>query len=322
MKLKVFDKVVNSVTNALGKTKLTLSRRSPEILLVLGIGGVIAGTGMAIAATDKAHDCMDQFKKNMDRIKENAELADAKPNPEQLYPVEQRKQDTRIVYGHMMMSMARIYLPAILVEAAGIALICKSHKILNNRYLAASAYGAAKAKELAEYRKRVSDAIGEDAEKSLYLGEKIDTIKELKTGDNGVTTEEEREVKILDPLDPYSRFIDSTCSGVWEKQPQYTKENILLQQRAANDILNARGFITLNEVYRMLGLEQIPEGMVLGWIKDKNIEQKIDFGLNNGHSEAVRRFVNGYEDVVLVTFNVDGNIYDMMKKERKRNAAA
>lgn len=38
----------------------------------------------------------------------------------------------------------------------------------------------------------------------------------------------------------------------------------------------------------------------------------VDFGIYNTSKEANRNFVNGYERTILLDFNVDGNILDLM----------
>ena len=315
--MKFFNDISNKVLNEVCKLKLTVSKESPTILLVGGIGAVVGGTIMAIKASGKASDCMDEFDSRMKRYREAVEIADKRNDGEEFYPVATRKRDVQIIYGHMMMTMAKIYLPAIMVEAAGIFMICKSHSILNKRYGAMAAAYAALSKSFEDYRKRVAERYGAEVEKSIYYGFDQKSIEEVQTGDNGVSTTTTKDITTANPLSPYSKFIDQD-SGIWEKNPQYTLQNILVQQRTANDLLWTRGFLTLNDVYRLLDLPQTTDGMILGWIKDPNNEQKINFGLYETNREATRRFVNGYEDVVLVDFNIDGNIYQKMMDTRKK----
>lgn len=46
----------------------------------------------------------------------------------------------------------------------------------------------------------------------------------------------------------------------------------------ADDLLRVRGFLTLNEVYDMIGLEQTEEGALMGWVGDV----EVDFGISGG----------------------------------------
>ena len=38
----------------------------------------------------------------------------------------------------------------------------------------------------------------------------------------------------------------------------------------------------------------------------------IDFGIYNHHTDEVRAFVNGIENSILLDFNVDGVVYDLI----------
>jgi hypothetical protein len=85
------------------------------------------------------------------------------------------------------------------------------------------------------------------------------------------------------------------------------------QQAYLNDILRIRGHVFLNEVYDALGLERTQAGALVGWISN-NVDGDcyIDFGLFDGERPRVRDFVNGNERSILLDFNVDGVIYDLL----------
>ena len=87
------------------------------------------------------------------------------------------------------------------------------------------------------------------------------------------------------------------------------------QQRYANDLLKSKGHLFLNEVYDMLGIPRTKAGQVVGWIYDEKHpvgDNFVDFGIYDIYNERARDFVNGYERTILLDFNVDGNILDMI----------
>ena len=87
------------------------------------------------------------------------------------------------------------------------------------------------------------------------------------------------------------------------------------QQRYANKLLKKRGYLFLNEVYKMLGFSIIPEGQYIGWIYDEENpigDNRVDFGLLDTEDIDTIRFFNGDERAVLLKFNHDGNILDKM----------
>lgn len=60
----------------------------------------------------------------------------------------------------------------------------------------------------------------------------------------------------------------------------------------ASDALRRDGFVTLNEVYEMLDVEQTEEGALTGWVGDV----EIDFGISGGI---------GGETPIELTFNTN-----------------
>lgn len=67
----------------------------------------------------------------------------------------------------------------------------------------------------------------------------------------------------------------------WSDQPGQNMMFLKSVQDFANDELRAQGYLTLNEVYKLLGFEQTEEGALSGWTKDAF----VDFGLSEGPIE-------------------------------------
>ena len=88
------------------------------------------------------------------------------------------------------------------------------------------------------------------------------------------------------------------------------------QQAHANRLLQQNGILSLNDVYEMLGFQKTQAGQVVGWIYDEEHpigDNFVDFGIYNLYSEKARDFVNGYERSIVLDFNVDGNVWSLMK---------
>lgn len=318
--MKIFDVVKDfALTNA-NKLVFNVKTNSPTILLVGGIASIVGGTVLAVANTEKASKAMDEFNEQMDRYHKAVKIAETKEDPEDWYPTSDRKHHVRIVYGHMIMTMAKIYLPVVLLETLGIGMICKSHSIMNKRNAALAGAYAALQKSYDEYRKRVREKYGDEVDQELFYGVKTEKYIEKISSENGVTTEEEKEKTTVDPLSPWSFFIDETCERVWDKDPNETRRNLLLVQRQLNDMAYYKPFVTLNELYWLVGHELTDDGMIFGWKGGK--DACIDLGLFDGSKQATRRFINGLENVVLLTPNIDGNIYQMSKDEKRRERDA
>ena len=82
-----------------------------------------------------------------------------------------------------------------------------------------------------------------------------------------------------------------------------------------NEKLLAQGHVYLNEVYDALGIPRSKAGQIVGWVYNPDNpvgDNYIDFGIYQTNRAVARDFVNGYEKVILLDFNVDGNILDLM----------
>lgn len=122
-----------------------------------------------------------------------------------------------------------------------------------------------------------------------------------------VPLEDETECKERTDVSQYAIWFDDTCGG-WTKDPEMNKMFLLQQQNYANVRLQTVGYLFLNEVYDMLGMPRTKAGQNVGWVynlKNPIGDNYVDFGL---YEEESRKFVNGFENAVLLDFNVDGDI--------------
>ena len=318
--MKILNMLAENIVKTACKAKIMAMAKSPEILLAGGIASIVGGTVVAIVKTSEADDAMDEFNRNIDRIKETIEAANKKDNPEQFYPVEQQQKDYRFIYGHMIMTMAKIYLPVIILETFGIFMICKSHSILNKRNASLAAAYASLMSSFNEYRKRVRDKYGDEEEQRIYYGYQENTTLEKITSENGITSEAEKKEVTYNPLSPFSILISQDTSDLWDKDPYITWSNLKIKQRELNDILwckkfsnPKKAFITFNEVAKTLGVEERPEWATFVIYRDEKNPDKINFGLDNKNVDqnvALHRFLNRLEPNVWIDIRPDGNICD------------
>jgi hypothetical protein len=82
----------------------------------------------------------------------------------------------------------------------------------------------------------------------------------------------------------------------------YNRTFIQTQQNNANDLLWARGYVYLNEVYDMLGFDRIPDGEKIGWF---DRDSHISFDIFVTETDLGKQFFNGEKDYVWIHFNVD-----------------
>ena len=300
--------ILNSVAGMVNRVKFQTLKHSPEILVVAGVAGMVATTVIACKQTTKLNDILEKRKEQIKMVHDS--LEDETISKEE-YSEQDAKNDIRIITVQTAVQVAKLYAPAFILGAVSIGCIFSSHNILNKRNLALAAAYQAVDKGWAEYRKRIADKFGDEFEKEIRYGVESKEIEEEytdKKGNKKTKTLEENSIDIS--KNPYAKFFDSSCPD-WEKNPEYNLMFLQAQQRYANDLLVSRGHLFLNEVYDMLGIERTKAGQVIGWkydTKNPTLHNCVDFGIFKLEEVANRRFVNGLENVILLDFNVDGNI--------------
>ena len=302
------EKFVNVYNGVKGKVE----KHSPEILMGVGVVGVVTGTVMACRATLKLNDILEEAQETRDKIKEVA----SNPNYEDKYTEEDAKKDLTINYVQTGVKVAKLYAPAVAVGVAGVGCVLASHDIMKKRNVALSAAYLTVDKSFKEYKQRVVDRFGEEVEKEIRYGIKAEEIVETVTDEEGNETTVTETVKTMNPTlySDYARFFDE-ASPCWQNDPEYNLMFLRAQQQYANDLLRAKGRLFLNDVYEMLGIEKTKAGQIVGWVYDRenpNGDNFVDFGIYDMSKESVRALVNGYETNILLDFNVDGNIWDLM----------
>jgi len=248
------SKLTRCIAKASSKTAIVLTKKTPDILFWSGVTCVIGGTVVAIAKTEKASAALDEFNHYKERYKNDCEAADKREDGEEFYPLAQRQHDNRVIHGHMIMSMAKIYLPVILLEGIGIFFLCKSKAILNRRNASLAAAYAALSKSYSDYRKRVRDRFGEEVENDIYNGYITTTYKELETSENGVTTEVEKEKVSYSPLSPFAFLLSKTDEDRKNKNmSEYMLWDIKITRDALQSRLNYRkGYIITTKKTRLI----------------------------------------------------------------------
>lgn len=305
--------IMNSVTRTFNRAGLKLKKYSPEIFVGVGIVGVVASAVMACKATTKIDDVLAEQKGNIEKTKNYVE----DHGYSEKYTEEDHKKDLTIFYSRSAVDLVKLYAPSVILGTVSIAMIINGHRILRKRNVALAAAYATVEKGFKEYRGRVIERFGEELDKELKYNIKAkeveEVVKDEETGEEKIV---KKTVNVADPnlYSDYARFFDDGCTG-WTKDPEYNLMFLKDQQRYANDLLRSKGHLFLNEVYDMLGIPRTKAGQAVGWIYDEVHpvgDNFVDFGLTDIHNAKVRDFVNGYERTILLDFNVDGSILDMI----------
>ena len=306
------------IKKMINKVKFNVVKHSPEILMGIGIAGVVTSTVLACRSTLKVKDILEDKDTNMNNVKEV--LAEGRED----YTEEDARKDKTIIMTTTAIRIMKLYAPSVIIGAGSIACLLESHNVMRNRNAGLAAALAATTESFKQYRERVTAKYGDEVDKEMRYG-----IKKEKKEKDGKKTKEDIVVGCDEKeLSGYARYFNESNIN-WTDDPQYNMMFLRQNQNWANDKLISQGYLYLNDVYDALGFPKTKAGQVVGWVYDpKNNERGdnyIDFGIydlnvrgyrdemaNDTIAEERQDFINGYRNSILLDFNVDGNIWETM----------
>ena len=274
--------------------------------ILLGTAGVtgLATVVLASRGTLKAQKAIEQHKDDICQVTE--------------------KKDAIKVYTKTCGNIAKIYAPSVVMGATTVCCVLAEHRVMQTKVdnlektvAGLSAAYVAVDTAFKAYRKRVIDKYGKEVDRQLRYGETTETVEETNL-ETGKTKKVKKTFVETPDISEYAKFFDATSSQFIFSDPMKYKPDwdanirfLVCNQAYAQQKLELQGYLFLNDVYDMLGLEKTKAGQVVGWIFDPenpNIDSKVDFGTFDIRN---RRTINGIdEECILLDFNVDGPIID------------
>lgn len=271
MKIRSLSKLTDSFKNFSKLAKFKTYQARPEILLGVGIASILAATVMACIKSKDVEPIVKNAQEKIDELDYIKDNPCAEETPT-------FKEYLR-VYGRIGWQIIKVYAIPGLVMAGGIVCIIGSHGDLKARNKRLAADLIATQALFQEYRRRVSEAIGEENEQKLFMGAEERYILTKKVDEEtGEVTETEEEALIFNegPGSMYARNFTPETSVEYDCR---SYANYFLEARIAalNSRLSREPFITLNEVYDELGFRgeygKCPEGMLVGWTKYPKVDR-------------------------------------------------
>ena len=288
------------------KAQLTVRKHSPEILMVAGVIGTVAGAVMACKETLELEDVLDECKQEKMELEEQYAMCEE-------YSEDALKKDQVKLTIKQVAKIVKLYAPSVIMEATSIGVIFASNDIMRKRNASMAAAYATLNSMYKRYRQNVIESYGEEVDKDMRFGVKHEKVTEIDEDGNKVKI----DARIVDldntalAISDYSRFFQEGCRG-FDNSGRYNFLYLKGVQTMFNNKLIADGYVMLNDVYRELGFDTIPEGWSIGWVYDEENpigDNYIDFGLYEARNKN-QRAVNDWEPVILMDFNVDGNLYE------------
>lgn len=294
----------------LARHTLVAQKHSPTIFFVAGIAGTIASTALACRATLKLEGVIDQADSDL-----RTAVQVRQTSPEE-YSEADFESDRKVIRVRTIAGIVKLYAPSAAVGALAIAALSHSHNTLTRRNAALGAAYAAIDTAYREYRQRVVDQYGEEKDRELRFGvEKVSVVDE--------TTGRRKNVMRVasDARADYARFFDDSNPN-WHENQETVALFLWAQQNRLNDYLKAHGFLLLNDAYDALGMPKTSDGAVVGWVIDGSevSDNYVDFGIFGEADMNIVDFVKGQGDQILVDFNVDGLVYDLIDAKNQEVA--
>ncbi len=294
----------------LNGTKLTIQKRSPEILVLTGIGGMIGSAIMACKATRKLDPVLEAHRQNAEAVHKKH----ARDEDEHI-----QKRELTKVYMKTGVEFVKLYGPSVAVGTLSVASILTGNDILRKRNIALAAAYTALDTGFKQYRSRVVDRFGEEVDRELRLDGHQEKIEVVETDGNGKEKKVKKSVTVVgSDLSDYARYFAYGEARAAEPNYEYNLFFVKAQQELANHILRANRIFFLNDAYEMLGIPKTVAGQVVGWVYDKNEEDHGDNYIDFGIREVYRKRSDkpgDYEKVIALDFNVDGNIWEHAKQK-------
>lgn len=293
----------SSIATRVGNSTLVARAHSPKVMFYSGLVLMGATVVTSAKATLQLEGVLDDIKADREDVK-SVQVR----HPEKYSEREINKLNAYITFRGAA-RVVKLYLPAVSLGVAAVACLTSSHNQLTRRNAGLSAALAATERALDGYRNRVREAYGEEKELDLWRGVEEKTVPVLD--DEGRETKSKKKVKTGGGHSPYARVWGRDTSNEWDPNEAYNFAKLKHVQEWGTMRLNYKGHLFLNEIFDELGLDRMPYGAVVGW-KSKNNggdDGFVDFGIMGRDDNEFLDFVRGFEDHIMLDFNVDGEIW-------------
>jgi uncharacterized protein DUF6353 len=291
--------VPKSLTRVGSRSLLKLNASSPTLLVVAGVGGLVATAFLASKASRKLDPIL---------IEHQARRVEVKHNLTDKGRVQQRA--LLGVYVDTSAKLTKLYGPTLFVGTASVVSVLGGHKILRGRQIATMAAYSGLLEQFQSYRKRIADTLGEEVEKGIYEGARGEWLEDP----NHKGEYKLHPVFDKDSTDHYLRPWYDETNPNWVRNAQANYLFLKGVQQHMNIRLQIKGHVFLNEVFDALGIPRTREGVVAGWLyEDKGQgDGFIDFGFMSSLDPHTIAFCNEVEKTVRLNFNIDGVIWDQI----------
>ena len=313
MKLKVFDKAAQNVSRATGKAALKIKAKSPTIAIVGGLSLALAGTALLTYRTVKGSSKIAEYKEKVDDVKDMKDEYSRK---------EEYKADLFKVRKDFVVEIAKIYGMPIAMVIVGSGGVLYGHHLFKMRNIALMGSNAILQNQADKFSDFIDEKFGEGTADKVRVGVRDEDIEVMEKDENGKEKKKKVTVRTVERSDSpgdYCLFFDES-SPLWHTSSTLNATTIRNAEKMLSKKLRERGYLFLDEAYEHLMVPIVDERMKciahsVGWVYDENKsadENVVSFRVFDQLGGAKINFVNGYENVILLDPNVQGDVYSKM----------
>ena len=220
------------VSKIIKNVRFTISKHSPEILIGIGIAGMVTTTILAVRDTPKALCLIEEAKDE---------------KGEELTAVEKVKV------------CWKCYIPAAVTGVLSIGCLIGANSVNARRNAAlATAYKLSET-ALSEYKEKVIETIGEKKEETVRESIDKDRLDKKPIDSAHIIVTGKGTTRCFDPIS--GRRFESDIERIKKAENE-------LNKRMLHDMF---GYVSLNEFYDEIGLERTSNGEDLGWNVGKGL---------------------------------------------------
>ena len=220
------------VSKIIKNVRFTISKHSPEILIGIGIAGMVTTTILAVRDTPKALCLIEEAKDE---------------KGEELTAVEKVK------------ACWKCYIPAAVTGVLSIGCLIGANSVNARRNAAlATAYKLSET-ALSEYKEKVIETIGEKKEETVRESIDKDRLDKKPIDSAQIVVTGKGKTRCFDPIS--GRRFESDIERIKKAENE-------LNKRMLHDMF---GYVSLNEFYDEIGLERTSNGEDLGWNVGKGL---------------------------------------------------
>ena len=317
--LSIIRQVPKVLKHSKGAAMFALKKAKPQIFVGVGVAVVTGSFVWAIVNARKIDETIEESNKKVDDIefrKAEAEkqLADGDKSMEPILK-SLNKELTKAKTESIWKMFVLMGLPCI-TFAGGVCLTVGGHIIMVRRFGEVSAAFATLQKTFERYRMMNIAEHGEECDRRYRYGIVGETeVETTVTDENG----NEKTVKCKVPVTDgdgaslYSFEFSENFSRKCPKDPVSTISFLKSQEKYWNVWMQTTGKpVTLYMVLNDLGVELDPDDpmndyiMIAGWRPNGEGDNYIDFGIMRAVNKPA---IDMMENVVMLNFNCDGNLY-------------